>query len=295
MEIQVLRKKSQDDSKEIAKLKYENEDLKCCLMTSMEDNDSLKKQIRELKETGKHCSTPDQKPVVVEVKMKSDIASLKSSIQQLDKKFLEAAHNNDVLHKSNKSLLEKIDLLKDEVKEQKCKASKAEFEVESLRRCKHDLTQQLQILKCREDNINRNSNAYNRPYQGFGSPNVRKLNLISNGNIDRTLSSNFDEFNKNAVEFTYSYKLYIIKKHKRLIIKMFFFLLIFRMENTGTTIPATTSITTTTATTTTTITTTPITTVPNVINKTETCQLHEIGNNFLFTGREKVRQNFQKI
>ena len=192
MEIQVLRKKSQDDSKEIAKLKYENEDLKCCLMTSMEDNDSLKKQIRELKETGKHCSTPDQKPVVVEVKMKSDIASLKSSIQQLDKKFLEAAHNNDVLHKSNKSLLEKIDLLKDEVKEQKCKASKAEFEVESLRRCKHDLTQQLHILKCREDNINRNSNAYNRPYQGFGSPNVRKLNLISNGNIDRTLSSNFD-------------------------------------------------------------------------------------------------------
>ena len=220
MEIQVLRKKSQDDSKEIAKLKYENEDLKCCLMTSMEDNDSLKKQIRELKASEKYCSTPDQKPDVEvkkeDLKMKSDIASLKSSIQQLDKKFLEVAHNNDVLHKSNKSLLEKIDLLKDEVKEQKCKASKAEFEVESLRRCKHDLTQQLQILKCREDNINRNSNAYNRPYQGFGSPNVRKLHFISNKNIDRTLSSNFvTNLTKNAVEFTYSYKLYIIRKQKK--------------------------------------------------------------------------------
>ena len=65
-----------------------------------------------------------------------------------------------------------------------------------------------------------------------------------------------------------------LENKKRLIIKIFSFLLIFRMENTGTTAPATTSITTT-----------PITTVPTVINKTETCQLHEIGNNLLFTNK----------
>ena len=71
-----------------------------------------------------------------------------------------------------------------------------------------------------------------------------------------------------------------LENKKRLIIKISFFLLIFRMENTGTTDPATT-----TSITTTTVTTTPITTVPNVINKTETCQLHEIGNNLLFTNK----------
>jgi len=209
MEIQVLRKKSQYDSKEIANLKYENEDLQCCLMTSMEDNDSLKKQIKAMKKTEKHHSTPDQKPVVEvkkeDLKMKSDIASLKSSIQQLDKKFLEAAHNNDILHKSNKSLLEKVDLLKDEVKEQKCKTSKSEFEVESLRRCKHDLTQQLQVLKCQEDNINGNSNAYNRPYQGFGSPNNGKYwnNTSSNNNANNNANCNSTNYN-NTYNKTYN-------------------------------------------------------------------------------------------
>ena len=173
MEIQVLRKKSQDDSKEIAKLKYENEDLKCCLMTSMEDNDSLKKQIKELENNCDLKSNDDVISIVKEDNLM--IKDLKVSVQELNTKLLEVGHKNDILFKDNMSLLEKIDLLKDEVKEQKCKSSKAEFEVESLRRCKQDLTQQLQILKYREYKINNNnnSNTYNRRYQGFGTPNVR--------------------------------------------------------------------------------------------------------------------------
>ena len=143
MEIQVLRKKSKDDSKEIAKLKYENEDLQCCLMTSMEDNDSLKRKIRELKKINKHSPLPeDQKPAVAKnnnLKTKSDIANLKCSVQQLDKNLLEAVQKNNALHKSNKSLLENIDLLKDQLKQEKFKASKAEFEVENLQKCKYCL------------------------------------------------------------------------------------------------------------------------------------------------------------
>ena len=45
----MLRKKSKDNSKEIATLKYENTDLESCLVSSMEEIASLKRQIKELK------------------------------------------------------------------------------------------------------------------------------------------------------------------------------------------------------------------------------------------------------
>ena len=132
MVIQVLRKKSEDDSKKIVKLKYENEDLQCCLMSSMEGVDLLKKQIQELKKNNKHSASSEVKSktedislsVVKEenVKLKTDIAGLKSSIQELNTKFLETDHKNDALQKSNLSLLKKVDLLKDQVKEQLCKS-----------------------------------------------------------------------------------------------------------------------------------------------------------------------------
>ena len=182
MEIQVLRKKSKDDSKEIAKLKYENEDLQCCLMSSMEVNDSLKKQIEELKK--KHCITSNLKPnenisssIVNEDNLKI-IKDLKASVQELNAKLLEVNNNNVALEVSNKSFLEKINLLKDEVKEEKCRASKAEFEVESFQRCKHNLEQQFQALKCRRDNSSNVTNTSNRPYQGFRSPKVRFFFLL---------------------------------------------------------------------------------------------------------------------
>ena len=196
MVIQVLRKKSEDDSKEIAKLKYENEDLQCCLMSSTEGVDSLKKQIQELKKNNKHSASSEIKSktevislsVAKEEKMKSDIAGLKSSVQELNTKFLETDHQNDALQKSNLSLLKKVDLLKDQVKEQLCKASKAEFEVESFRRYNKDLVQKLKSLKHNNNNSlcnattssasfdnNISNNSYGRHYQGFGSPNVTIL------------------------------------------------------------------------------------------------------------------------
>ena len=49
MEIQVLRKKSKDDSKEIVQLKYENEDLQNSLTCSMEEIASLRQQVKDLK------------------------------------------------------------------------------------------------------------------------------------------------------------------------------------------------------------------------------------------------------
>ena len=124
------------------------------------------------------------------LKMKTDIAGLKSSIKELNTKFLETDHQNDALQKSNLSLLKKVDLLKDQVKEQLCKASKAEFEVESFRRYNKDLVQKLQSLKHNNNNNNNNSlsnattssDSFNsnisnngRHYQGFGSPNVNIL------------------------------------------------------------------------------------------------------------------------
>ena len=196
MEIQVLRKKSKDDSKEIANLKYQNEDLQCCLMSSMEDVDSLKKRIQELKKNNKHSASSEVKSKTEDIslsvvkqenlKMKTDIAGLKSSIQELNTKFLETDHQNDALQKSNLSLLKKVDLLKDQVKEQLCKASKAEFEVESFRRYNKDLVQKLQSFKHNNNNNslrnattssdsfnnNTSNNSYGRYYQGFGSPNV---------------------------------------------------------------------------------------------------------------------------
>ena len=157
MVIQVLRKKSKDDSKEIANLKYQNEDLQCCLMSSMEGVDSLKKQIQELKKNNKHSASSEAKSKTEDIslsvvkqenlKLKTDVADLKSSIQELNTKFLETDHQNDALQKSNLSLFKKVDLLKDQVKEQLCKASKAEFEVESFRRYNKDLVQKLQSLK----------------------------------------------------------------------------------------------------------------------------------------------------
>ena len=189
MEIQVLRKKSKDDSKQIAKLKYENEDLQCCLMSSMEDNDSLKKQIKELKENNV------QEPSVViatkeNLKMQAEFADLKSIVGELNSNLLKVGQQNDALLASNNSLLEKISLLENQVKEQTCKASVAEFEVESLRRCKDDLTQKLQSLE-HKTNIYAtastkldnnamtstrdsfyNKNVRHSSYQGFGSPNV---------------------------------------------------------------------------------------------------------------------------
>ena len=198
MVIQVLRKKSKDDSKEIAKLKYQNEDLQCCLMSSMEGVDSLKKQIQELKKNNKHSASSEVKSKTEDIslsvakeenlKMKTDIADLKSSIQKLNTKFLETDHQNHALQKSNLSLLKKVDLLKDQVKEQLCKASKAEFEVESFRRYNKDLVQKLQSLKHNNNNSlcnattssasfdnNISNNSYGRHYQGFGSPNVNIL------------------------------------------------------------------------------------------------------------------------
>ena len=197
MVIQVLHKKSKDDSKEIANLKYQNEDLQCCLMSTMEDVDSLKKQIQELKKN-KHSASSEVKSKTEDislsvakeenVKLKTDIAGLKSSIQELNTKFLETDHQNDALQKSNMSLLKKVDLLKDQVKEQLCKASKAEFEVESFRRYNKDLVQKLQSLKHNNNNSlcnattssasfdnNTSNNSYGRHYQGFGSPNVSIL------------------------------------------------------------------------------------------------------------------------
>ena len=200
MVIQVLRKKSMDDSKVIAKLKYQNEDLQCCLMSSMEGVDSLKKQIQELKKNNKHSASSEVKSKTEDIslsvvkeenlKLKTDIAGLKSSIQELNTKCLETDHQNDALQKSNLSLLKKVDLLKDQVKEQLCKASKAEFEVESFRRYNKDLVQKLQSLKHNNNNNNSlcnattssdsfdnniSNNSYGRHYQGFGSPNVSIL------------------------------------------------------------------------------------------------------------------------
>ena len=199
MEIQVLRKKSKDNSKEIANLKYQNEDLQCCLMSSMEGVDLLKKQIQELKKNNKHSTSSEVKSKTEDIslsvvkqenlKMKTDIADLKSSIKELNTKFLETDHQNDALQKSNLSLLKKVDLLKDQVKEQLCKASKAEFEVESFRRYNKGLVQKLQSFKHNNNNnslrnaitssdsfnsFNNNisNNPYGRHYQGFGSPNV---------------------------------------------------------------------------------------------------------------------------
>ena len=178
MEIQVLGKKSKDDSKEIANLKYQNEDLQCFLMSSMKNVDLLKKQIIELKKNNKHSASSEVKSKnedisssVVEqenLKMKTDIAGLKSSIQELNTKFLETDHKNDALQKSNLSLLKKVDLLNDQVKEQLCKASKAEFEVESFRRYNKDLVQKLQSLKHNNDN----NNISNNPY--YPLPRIRK-------------------------------------------------------------------------------------------------------------------------
>ena len=198
MVIQVLRKKSKDNSKEIANLKYENEDLQCCLMSSMEGVDSLKKQIQELKKNNKHSASSEVKSKTEDIslsvvkeenlKLKTDIAGLKSSTQELNTKFLETDHQNDALQKSNLSLLKKVDLLKDQVKEQLCKASKAEFEVESFRRYNKDLVQKLQSLKHNNNNSlcnattssasfdnNISNNSHGRHYQGFGSPNVSIL------------------------------------------------------------------------------------------------------------------------
>ena len=163
MVIQVLRKKSKDDSKEIANLKYQNEDLQCCLMSSMEGVDSLKKQIQELKKNNKHSASSEVKSKTEDIsisvveeenlKLKTDVArSLESSIKELNTKLLETDHQNDALQKSNLSLLKKVDLLKDQVKEQLCKASKAEFEVESFRRYNKDLVQKLQPLKHNNNN-----------------------------------------------------------------------------------------------------------------------------------------------
>ena len=152
-------------------------------MSSMEDNDSLKKQIKELEKNNKYCPSSDLKskedisPSIILNKDNLMIKDLKASVEELNAKLLKVAHNNDALHQDNKSLFKKINLLKDEVKEQKCRASKAEFEVESLRKCKVDFSQPLQTLKCYNDNNNSNNNSYIRQYQGFGTPNVRKLIL----------------------------------------------------------------------------------------------------------------------
>ena len=183
MEIQVLRKKSKDDSKEIAKLKYENEDLQCCLMSSMEDNDSLKKQIKELKKKQCASSNLESKESISSSIVNEDnlkiIKDLKASVQELNTKLLEVDNSSVALEESNKSLFEKINLLKDEVKRQKGRASKAEFEVESFQRCKYNLEQQIQSLKYQRDNSSNNvTNTSNRPYQEFGSPNVRKIILF---------------------------------------------------------------------------------------------------------------------
>ena len=200
MEIQVLRKKSKDDSKEIAKLKYENEDLQCCLMSSMEDNDSLKKQIKELKEksNSQDFSSSAVFNTQENLKMKADFADLKSAVEELNSNLLKVNQENDVLLASNKSLSEKIDLLKDQVKKQKCRASVAEFEVESLRKCKDELAQKVQSLEHNNNNNNYNNNnvmtstydnnakaslcdsLYNNngqhfAEQGFGSPNVSSI------------------------------------------------------------------------------------------------------------------------
>ena len=196
MVIQVLRKKSKDDSKEIANLKYENEDLQCCLMSSMEGVDSLKKQIQELKKNNKHSASSEVKSETEDIylsvvkeenlKLKTDVAGLKSSIKEFNSKLLETGHQNDALQKSNLSFLKKVDLLKDQVKEQLCKASKAEFEVESFRRYNKDLVQKLQSLQLNNNNNslrnatassdsfdnNISNNSYGQHYQGFGSPNV---------------------------------------------------------------------------------------------------------------------------
>ena len=96
MEIQVLRKKSKDDSKQIAKLKYENEDLQCCLMSSMEDNDSLKKQIKDLKKNNV------LEPSVVittkeKLKMQAEFADLKSIDGELNANLLKVGQQNDAL------------------------------------------------------------------------------------------------------------------------------------------------------------------------------------------------------
>ena len=198
MVIQVLRKKSKDNSKEIANLKYENEDLQCCLMSTMEGVDSLKKRTQELKKNNKHSASSEAKSKTEDIslsvvkqenlKLKTDVADLKSSIQELNTKFLETDHQKDALQKSNLSLLKKVDLLKDQVKEQLCKASKAEFEVESFRRYNKDLVQKLQSFKHNNNNSlcnattssasfdnNISNNSYGRHYQGFGSPNVNIL------------------------------------------------------------------------------------------------------------------------
>ena len=53
MEIQVLRKKSKENSKEITNLKYENADLQSCLVTAMEEIASLKKENKQLKSDNK--------------------------------------------------------------------------------------------------------------------------------------------------------------------------------------------------------------------------------------------------
>ena len=164
----------------------------------MEGVDSLKKRIQELKKNNKQSTSSEIKSKTEDIsisevkeenlKLKTNIAGLKSSIKELNKKFLETDHQNDALQKSNLSLLKKVDLLKDQVKEQLCKASKAEFEVESFRRYNEDLVQKLQSLKHNNNNNNNSlsnattswksfdnnisNNSYGRQYQGFGSPNV---------------------------------------------------------------------------------------------------------------------------
>ena len=123
MEIQVLRKKSRDDSKEIVNLKYQNEDLQCCLMSTMEDVDLLKKQIQKFKKNNKHSASSEVKSKndtsssmlkQENLKMKTEIADLKSTVHELNAKLLKADHQNDDLQKSNLTLMKKVDILRDQ-------------------------------------------------------------------------------------------------------------------------------------------------------------------------------------
>lgn len=67
MEIQVLRKKSKDDSKEIIQLKYKNDDLQNSLTCSMEEIASLRRQVNVSKNTNYPVESLKKVRTVIEV------------------------------------------------------------------------------------------------------------------------------------------------------------------------------------------------------------------------------------
>ena len=144
MEIQVLRKKSKEDSKEIRKLKFQNEDLQTSLIDSMEEIDTLKKQLKGMKNEEK-CSLKSLKSGRQTIPMKVLVEQQKEMISKIEQQ-------NKILQKNNEGLLIELKSVKAELDQQTTKAADAKIEIHSLKQCKNELLQKLRSFEFSKNN-----------------------------------------------------------------------------------------------------------------------------------------------